>query len=438
MANIVDEVRITNERHAETRPVGATGVIDGSLRFETEQARMPNALGVVDRMMRPDHFLNTLADEARQREDVLVGDVHSLNMRFVPSEKGKIHNHFVIAPDPRLFPKGSKIREWFESYKEMRIDSTGYRSACKQIERSQSTLNKFDNPAGRFMSEFHDLFRRGHSKGLVLRTTNHGGDESGRTVDSFAPGNLNTISNFQLCASIMHRLNEVYGDCIRGVQTVRGTAPENLSYRILFGNPIFREAKAKDGDNRKLSFLMFSFMGSEHCLAQTEVDIGFWRLICANGAMRRDLKVCHVGWRRFDSEKRFLFRIGNMVNMAGVYGDCMARRIETLEDMRLDREPYEMLEALAGQKIMDKRTIETAKMGLNEMAVDTNWDFLNLLTDSAKTHGSMLLRSKAESRALMLAMQPKAFNGVASDGVIETAKKGDFALELRKFHPSDN
>jgi len=431
MATVTDEVRISNEIHPETRPVGETGVIDGSLRFDTEQARNPNALGVIDRMMRPDHFLNVLADQARQREDVLVGDVESLNMRFVPTSEGRIRNYFIIAPNPKLFPNGSKLREWFEEYKEMVVDPTGYRSACKQIERSHSTLKKFDNPAGRFLSEFHDLFRRGHGKGLVLRTTNHGESEKERTIDAFAPGNLNTISNFQLCSAIMNRVNEVYGDCVRGVQTINSSEPENLSYRILFGNPIVKEEKkGKD----KLNFLMFSFMGSEHCLSQTEVDIGFWRLICANGAMRRDLKICHVGWRRFDSEKKFLHRIGSMVNMAGVYGDCIARNIEMLQNLDLDREPENMLEALNEQRMLDSRSYETAKLGLMDSYVRTNWDFFNLLTDAAKTHKSMQNRSKAESRAMMLAMQPKAFNGVASEGIIETAKKGNFVSELNRFH----
>lgn len=413
---------------------GIAGSLGESVRFETEQARNPNGLGLMDRMMRPDHFLNLLESEAEQREDLMVADVSALNLKWNEAKDGSAA-HFSISPDAKSFVKGSRIREWFESYGSMRVDYTGYRSACKQIERTPKTLNKFDNPAGRFMSELSDYYRRSSGRGIIVRTNNHGRPEKGRTVDAFCPGKMNMVSNFQLAMAIFSRINQVYGDCIRGVQTIRGDEPENLSYRILFGNPI---AKEKNRDPRHMSFLMFSFMGSEHGLTQTDLDLGFWRMVCTNGAMRRDLNICHASWRRFDSEKKFLHRAGNLVNMAGVYGDCIGRKIHELEEMELAQSPHDILSALQVQRLMDKRTLETAELSLNSSVPETNWDFLNLLTDASKTHADMRRRSKAESTALMLSMQPRAFNGIVTDGFNKTASRGDFRAELGKFDVRNN
>jgi hypothetical protein len=77
-------------------------------------------------------------------------------------------------------------------------------------------------------------------------------------------------------------------------------------------------------------------------------------------------------------------------------------------------------------------------LGVDQTIVETNWDFLNLLTDSAKTHGDMRKRSRAESRALMMAMQPSAFNGIVTEGFSKTASKADFLKELKGFSPRNN
>jgi len=429
-----DVIVINEPFHPESIPVGEAGVLDDTIRFETEQARNPNALGVMDRMMRPDHFLNMLAKEAECREDILVTDASSLNLRFKKADSKKA-SRFVIEPDPNLFPKGSKVREWFKEYGEMVIDPTGYRSACNQIERSAKVFTKFSDPQGRFMSELTDYFRRSSGRGLIVRTTNHGRKEEYRTVDAFAPGNTNTISNFQLMSATMHRINQVYGDCIRGVHTMLGENPENLSYRLLFGNPIYREA---GGDHKKMSFLMFNFMGSEHCFSKTEIDLGFWRMICANGAVRHDLSLCHVSWNRFDSENKFLKKVSNLIDMSGVFGDCIARKIQFLESSPLEIEPHDLLTALDERRLIDARVFSTAMLSLNQVLPETNWDFLNLLTDSAKTHGDMRNRTKAESKALMLAMQPKAFNGVVTDGFSKVSASGDLMSDLKKFSFRDN
>lgn len=429
------EVKITGNLNPNTIPVGEDGIINENVSFETEKTRNPNVLGVVDRMMRPDHFLNLLAEEADSREDILVSDVSLLDIKYKESESNKF-SHFYISPKPEQLPKGSKIREWFEEYKEMRLDYTGFRSACHQIERTPGIMNNFANPQARFLSELSDYFRRSSGKGLLIRTTNHGKDEKHRTVDAFAPSKMNTISNFQLMSAIMHRIKHVYGDVIRGVQMMNGSNPDNLSYRLLFGNPIHREANG--GDHRKMSFLMFNFMGTEHGLGKTNIDLGFWRMWCSNGAMRQDLSLCHVSWRRFDSEKNFLSKVSNLVNMSGVYGDCIGRLMKSLEGMPLEREPHDLLTALSEQGFIDNRVFDTAMFGINILLPETNWDFLNLLTDASKTHADMRTRSKAESRALMLAMQPRSFNGVATEGISKTSAKGDFASDLRNFNPRNN
>jgi hypothetical protein len=423
-------VAIPGQVPSSPRRIGGAVRLPGTIRFDTEMDREPNALGVLDRMMRPDHFLNLLHLEAKQRQDILVPDVSDLNMRFKKGES-VYDSGFYISPDPKKLPKSSHLRSWFEEHREMRIADLGYKSACQRIERNPDVFGNFQDPAGRFLSEFFDYHRSSTGKGLVVRTSTHGGDEKCRTVDAFAPADLNPISNFELMAATMQRLNEVYGDKIRGVQHLSGHTGDNVCYRVVFGDPIIQESNTRDPN--KICFIMLSFMGTEHGLCNTEIDLGFWRMICLNGAMRRDLRFCHATWKRFDSERKFLTKIGNFIDMAGVYGDVMSRRIRSLEEMPLNKDSLRILDILLEQNLLDKRTHATAILASQEREPETAWDLLNILTDSAKSHGNLRRRSNVESRALAIAMQPESFNGVASIGFNKTSARSDLAKEISKM-----
>jgi hypothetical protein len=116
---IQDEVRITGAIPDDIHPLGQeTGEIHSNMQFDTEEAREPNSLGVIDRMMRPDHFLNSLAGAAADREDILISDVNSLNLRWRGPTHDGMPGTFVIAPDPKTFTKGTRLREWFDEYKD--------------------------------------------------------------------------------------------------------------------------------------------------------------------------------------------------------------------------------------------------------------------------------------------------------------------------------
>lgn len=408
----------------EPRTFGVVDALPTNARFETESSVDQNIMGVIDRMMRPDDFLKKLRMMHDNRMDIMVSNVDDLNLQHVRDEERR-RVYFAIKPNPRLFPVGSKAREWFEEYEMMEIDDTGVRSMCHQINRSWSTMLNFDNPAGRLLSEFHDWFRSSNAKSLVVRT-NTSTTERARLVDAFVPGNLNLASNFEMMTGIFERLTHCYGDCIRGVQTLHGSTPENLCYRVLFGNPIAVEGS----DIRKANFMMLNYMGSEHGLNKTELDLGMWRLVCANGAMRKDLSIVRAVWGRFNTMDKFMYSVDNLVELSGHYAGSMTRKIEELRNTALIADPMLMLETLRAQRLIDSRHFETAAYAVDRIEENTNWGMMNLLTDAAKTHGDMRKRTTAETNSLMLAMQPQSFNGIVSDGFSEVRAKLDLRNEL--------
>jgi hypothetical protein len=312
----------------------------------------------------------------------------------------------------------------------MRISDSGLRSMCMQIGRTWATLKNFDDPVGRLLSEFHDWFRSSSAKGLIVRT-NTEMSEASRTVDAFVPGKTNLISNYELMSGIFNSIDNCYGDCVRGVQMLSGNDSDNVAYRILFGDPITVE----NNDRNKATFLMFSYMGSEHLLNATELDLGLWRLICANGSMRKDLSYVRAKWGRFNSVNKFMATIDRLVEMSGVYGNSMSRKIEEMRNNRLANDPLEILDSMRSQRLIDSRHFETAVLQSERIEEDTNWGMFNLLTDAAKTHGDLGRRSLAESNAMRVAMQPNGFNGLMQNGFRKVVAMTDLHEDLKPYLP---
>lgn len=413
--------------HVGPIPFGDPTALASDERFQTDVDNTPNYLGVVDRMMRPDHFLNKLRRSHEARMDIMVGNVEDLNLTHVTDDKTK-RTYFAISPNPNLFPAGSKAREWFEEYRRMPIDESGLRSMCHQIGRTYATMRNFDDPVGRLLNEFHDWFRAGSAKGLIVRTITEE-FESKRTVDAFVPGKTNLISNYELMSGIFESVQSCYGDCIRGVQMLSGNSSDNVNYRILFGNPLTVE----ESDKSKALFLMFSYMGSEHALSATEIDLGFWRLVCSNGAMRRDLSYVRAAWNRFNTPNRFMLKVNNLVEMSGVYANSITRKIEEMRNTRLNDHPLSILDNLRSQRLIDSRHCETAILASERIEEDSTWGMFNLLTDAAKTHSDLRRRSMAESNAMRIAMQPNGFNGVMAEGFRKGLDSKDLHADLKPY-----
>lgn len=427
MAAIKNKARVEmREPAVPIPPIGEGHSMDNTLRFNTETNREMNSLGIMDRMMRPDDFLNMLAGKADRREDILVDDARTLQIRWQDSQEG-VSGHYYIEPDPKRFTQSDKLREWFRKHKRMPLNKLGFQTACKRINRSPKVFEKFENPHNRFLSEFHDWYRGASGRGLIVRTTSSGlkKDDGDREIEAIVPSEFNPISNYQLCASVLERIQQAHGDVLRGVQVLSsGENQSSLSYRILFGNPVLRESVS---DPKKLSFVMLNFMGSEHGLGPTTMDLGLWRLICANGAMREDIDFCHCSWGRKSDERSFFESINNMINMAGIYGGSMTDKLAHLENEKLVADPFAILNALRSQNLLDAKHTESAHRNIQVHEPKTNYDMFNSLTDAAKVHGDLRKRVRAESNSLMLAMQPRSFNGVAVNGFDKTAAGGDMA-----------
>jgi hypothetical protein len=424
MSDNTDDVQVLDNLVAQ--PFGDALALPSDHRFDTEMNVEPRANGVIDRMMRPDHFLNMLRKTHESRIDILVNDIDDLNLKYYTDELTQ-RKFFAINPNPKLFPVGSKAREWFENYKTMSFDSCGVKSMHAAVNRNFSTLRNFSDSAARLLSELHDWFRRSNGKGLIIRTNTALG-EAARTVYAVTPGKFNLISDYELMCQVFEGLNSAYGDCIRGVQSMSNGVDDSC-FRVVFGNPIYSE----NGSGPEKNFMMLNYVGSEHGIQRTEVDLGLWRMVCVNGAMRRDLNFVRAVWGRFNSPSKFLNDISRLIDMSGVYANSMSRKIEELRNTDLIDSPMVVLRALDEQRLIDTKHLEAAMYEAEHIEELNCWGMMNVLTAAARAHASSRRRGLAESRALMYAMQKGSFNSLVSEGFRKHEASKDLTDDLRPF-----
>lgn len=360
----------------------------------------PNAAGVNDRMLSVNDAVAALARRENDREDFIAGDSKTLQMNWVPSDQDKHKRGGVyLMRHPEFGSEG------------MEVDETAISAACKMMGTTPAYFGNFPDRQSKFVHDFGSfLDHKGH--GCILRTgTNR--DGLTRRVESIVPSNFDRTSDAQILGAMLLRLNNDYKDRIRGVQILNDGNKGTFNYRVLFGNTMLHEDPR---DPTKAVLPMLSFMSSELGLAETRVALGLYRIHCRNGMMRVDWEGGIAKWSRKNSPNGFLGKVGEVIGNVGHFAAAVTDTLGSRLGMPLAAPAVEILASLGQRNLIGSRHFEAASRAVEYSPHETEYDFLNILTDTAKQLNPLSARTEAESTALRLAMQPNGFSGIYSEG----------------------
>jgi hypothetical protein len=384
-----------------TVPVGAEALNSEYWAFNSEPGNVePNAAGVNDRMLSIDDAVKALARREDDREDFIAGDSKSLSLDWVPSDQD-IHKRggVYLMKHPEFGSEG------------MEVDSTAIKAACNMMGITPTYFQNFPDSQRKFVKDFGSfLDHKGH--GCILRTgTNR--DGLTRRVESIVPSNFDRTSDAQILGAMLLRLNADYKDRIRGVQVLGDGDRGTYNYRILFGNTMMHEDPR---DPTKAVLPMLSFMSSELGLAETRVALGLYRIHCRNGMMRVDWEGGIAKWKRKNSPNGFLGKVGEVIGNVGHFATAVTDTLGSRLGQPLAAPAIEILASLGNRNLIAQKHFQAAERAVAYSPAATEYDMLNILTDTAKQMNPLQARQEAESTALRLAMQPNGFSGIYLEG----------------------
>ena len=99
---------------------------------------------------------------------------------------------------------------------------------------------------------------------------------------------------------------------------------------------------------------------------------------------------------------------------AGDFAKSCKDHFHRMLDSKVSEHPLVVLKCLRQAKAITQPHLETSIQFLAEREVKTEYDMLNLLTDSAKTIHPLQHRQEAESNALRIGMSGGGFSGYAT------------------------
>jgi len=379
---------------------------NGNWEFSTEPAvSEPNSAGVLDRMMKVDCAIKKLADREADIIDFVAGTSKDMGLDYIGADQDSNKRGGVYILKHPDFDKGG-----------MELGKTALRSACKMMKTNLEYFSQFPNPQMKFVKDFRSFIdHQGH--GVMIRT---GTSQDGlnRRVESFVPSNFNRTSDSQIFGALLHRLNNDFPDRVRGVQFLEDNGRGTANYRVCFGDTMLHE----DPRNPLKSVVpMLSFMSSEHNLVDSKIALGLYRIYCRNGMMRTDWEGGIAKWNRRNAPDNFIKKMGEIIGNVGHFASSISNTLGTRLNQPLTSPAIEILHALKSSCLIGRKHFEAAESVLEYSANSTEYDFLNILTDSAKHLNPLTARQEAESAALRLAMQPNGFSGILTDGYSKDA-----------------
>ncbi len=368
--------------------------------FSTENNSETNSVGILDRMMNPKDALKKLAQREEDIVDFSAGNSKDMGLDYIPADKDSEKRGGVyILKHSDFGPQG------------MELDKTALKSACKMMKTDISYFNQFPDSQNKFVKDFRSFIdHKGH--GVMIRTGTSR-DGINRRVESFVPTTFNRVSDNQIFGAMLTRLQNDYGDNIRGVQFLDDQSRGTSNYRVVFGNTMMHEDPR---DPTKAVIPMLSFISSEHNLVDSRVALGLYRIYCRNGMMRTDWEGGIAKWNRRNSPNQFVKKIGDIIGNVGHFSTAVANTLGTRMNMPLAMPALEILYGLHSRGLIGRKHFEAAELIVPCSPCSTEYDFLNILTDSAKNLNPLTARQEAESKAMRLAMQPNGFSGIMIDG----------------------
>lgn len=382
----------------------------GNWGFTTETGNTePNSAGVLDRMMSLDSAIDQLAKREADIVDYMAGTAKDMCLDFVPGDQDHLKRGSVYLLKHPDFGKDG-----------MELTAKSVRSACKMMGTTEEFFRGFDDPQRKFVRDFNSFIN--HSgKGVVIRTGTSSNGIS-RRVESFVPTSFNRTSDASIFGALLTRLNNDFANKIRGVQFLDDNNRGMTDYRVIFGDTMLKE----DPRNPTKSVVpMLSFISSEHNLVDSKIALGLYRIYCRNGMMRTDWEGGIAKWNRRNSPNKFISKVGDIIGNVGHFASAISDTLGTRLNQPLAAPAIEILYAIKSMGLIGNKHFEAAERVLEYSEKATEYDFLNLLTDSAKHLNPLTARQNAESNAMRLAMQPNGFSGIMVDGFSKDAAKAN-------------
>lgn len=381
--------------------------------FSTESGHIePNSVGVLDRMYSLDDAMNKVQKREEDLRYWQAGTSKDLGLEWIPADSDAekrggvfIVHHSDLGKDP------------------VELDKTAIKSACMMMNTKWSFYRQFPDPEQKFVKDFSTFMD--HKGNGVVFCTGSARDGLNRRVESIVPSNFDRTSDAQILGAILYRLNQDFAKQVRGVQILQDGENGTFNYRILFGRSMMNEDPS---DPTKSVLPMLSFVSSEIGLAESKIALGLYRIYCRNGMMRTDWEGGIAKWKRRNGPNEFIRKAGDVIGNVGHFATGIASTLGPRMNMPLVAPAVEMLMNFAQRSLIGFKHAEAARMASEYSPAHTEYDFLNILTDSAKHLSPISSRQLAESNALRLAMQPNGFSGVYSEGFNKDFSKDQHAI----------
>ena len=351
-------------------------------------ARMPLAS-----MVKVDELISKLEKRDRDREDFMILDPKDVDLRYeIGDKEAGEKDKFLMTFNDR----------------DIELSDSAISSACRMLKTTpQYFRENFLDWQRKFCSDFSSAMRH-NERGCYARTDCLR-DGISRRVESFVGGNWQlNVGESTIVRGVAERLNAQYGDSILGVQVVT-EGGRNSVYRFVFGNTIM------GNDNHVKMYPMISLIHSPYGFSTTELSLGIYRVICENGALRRDFSAGTAKWNQRSNPDTFFSKMNGAIDAAGDFSNECKRHFERMVEKRINHHPLIVLKSLFNGKAITNAHLESATMFLTERDIRTEYDMLNVLTDSAKTLHPLQKRQEAESNALRIAMHGDGFGGFVTE-----------------------
>lgn len=357
----------------------------------TTSLRMP-----ISSMVKVNDLISTLEQRDRNRQDFMILNPSDHRLRYEEGNKELgIRDRMLMTFDGQ----------------DIEVSDSAISSGCRMLKTSsQYFRDNFTDWQKKWARDFSSALTH-NGRGCYARTDCLSNGIT-RRIESFVSGNWELgVGESTIVRGITERLNAQYGDSIIGVQVVTERKRNSL-YRFVFGNTIMGE------ERHTKMYPMINLLHSPYGFSNTELSLGIYRVICDNGALSRNFQAGTAKWNQRSNPDTFFSKINSSVDMAGDFAADCKKYFERMVEERLTNHPLITLNCLRQARAITTQHLETATMFLPEREVKTEYDMLNLLTDSAKGIHPINRRQEAESNAFHVAMSKGGFNGlVTSDNL---------------------
>ena len=358
----------------------------------------------LDNMVTVEQLMKNLENRSDDREDFFMPQARDAKFHYNKPEEGS-RGQFTMQLEGE----------------ELEVTPNAVRSACKLMKTSREFFQKnFPNWQNKLTRDFMSAVDH-QERGIIARTDTRSNGTT-RRIESFCPSSWNTdVQETDMVRGVAERLNAQYEDSLIGVQHLGHKSARTDVLRFVFGDPIMG-----DSDHKKM-YPMLSLIHSPYGFANTELCLGLYRVICKNGMLRQDFQAGRAMWNQTSNPDRFFQDIRETVDVAGDFASYCSQALEDMPNKNLGHHPMAILGGLRNGRLINNDHFDLSVSMLPERSVDTEYDMLNLLTDSVKGIRSLARRQYGEASALRIGMQQSGYSGVLDGGFDKSYANNQFA-----------